>query len=88
MKYALIHEISYLMSSHLSPEQNRILETTLNQVFTNFNIPESPEQIPPVNQRQNSNLINLFIAAKKIEGCSDSTLKYYSNTLYKMVSTR
>lgn len=87
MKSALIHEISYLMSSHLSPEQNRILETTLNQVFTNFNIPESPDQIPPVNQRQNSNLINLFIAAKKIEGCSDSTLKYYSNTLYKMVST-
>lgn len=87
MKSELIHEISHLMSPHLSPEQNRILKLTLNQVFTNFNLPDSTPETPLVNKQQNSNLINLFVAAKKIEGCSDNTLKYYFNTLTKMINT-
>ena len=32
-------------------------------------------------------LVMIFIASKKIEGCSGNTLKYYSNTLTKMLET-
>lgn len=87
MKSQLTHEICQLMSNHLSPEQNRILEKTLLQVFSNFSLPASTDSVSPEDYEQNTKLINLFIAAKKIEGCSDNTLKYYANTLTKMVDT-
>lgn len=87
MKTQLTHEICHLMSSHLSPEQNRILKNTLLQVFSNFSLPENSTAFSTEDYQQNTKLINLFIAAKKIEGCSDNTLKYYSNTLTKMVET-
>lgn len=85
MKTELIHEICQLMYHHLSPEQNQILENTLEQVFHDFKIPDRSEKLPEEDQRHNMRLIDLFLAAKKIEGCSDNTLKYYSSTLSNMI---
>lgn len=92
MKTSLIHEICYLMSPHLSSEQTHILEITLQQTFANFEFPESAgqpakESSPTVNQHRNTTLISSFIASKRIEGCSENTLKYYFNTLTKMSAT-
>lgn len=87
MKSELIHEICHLMQPHLSPDQNRILETVLNQVFDTCNLPDCSIDTPAVDSRQNKKLIQLFIAAKKIEGCSDNTLDYYYNTLSRMDKT-
>lgn len=86
MKAEMIQEICLAMENHLSPEQNRILKKTLKQTFQHYHIPYEPTTSQPEVQSQNTHLINLFIAAKKIEGCSDNTLKYYSNTLYSMVN--
>ena len=87
MKTLLISEICQLMQHHLSPEQSRLLESTLNQVFTNHQLPEDSSDYTKEMTSSNKHLISLFIAAKKIEGCSDKTLQYYSNTLIKMVDT-
>lgn len=38
-------------------------------------------------EQTNMKLLNLFIAAKKIEGCSENTLKYYSSTLLNMINS-
>ena len=86
MKTILVKEICQLMNRHLSPEQNRILENTLNQVFTNHNLPEASPELTLETSQSNCNLINMFIASKKIEGCSENTLKYYQNTLTKMAA--
>lgn len=86
MKTLLTREICQLMQHHLSHEQNRILESTLNQVFTNHNLPEASPELTAETHHNNAHLISMFIAAKKIEGCSENTLKYYSNTLTKMAS--
>lgn len=87
MKTALTNEICNLMSEHLSQEQSQILEETLYLVFTTYALPDDSTPLSAVDVQQNTNLINLFIAAKKIEGCSENTLKYYRNTLNKMVSS-
>lgn len=84
MKTILVKEICQLMNHHLSPEQNRILENTLNQVFTNHHLPEASPELTQERNQNNHHLIAMFIAAKKIEGCSENTLKYYHNTLNKM----
>ena len=87
MKTQLTNEICSIMNSHLSPEQNRLLRGTLHQVFTSFSLPDSSPLFSEGDFQQDIKLINLFIAAKRIEGCSENTLKYYSNTLTKMVDT-
>lgn len=87
MKTELIQEICRLMSNHLSPDQNHILKDTLQQVFQNFNLPDRSEQVSSDDQQTNTKLINLFVAAKKIEGCSENTLKYYSSTLLNMINS-
>ena len=87
METTLINEICRLMKGHLSAEQNTILEGTLRKVFKNFNIPEQSEQLSPQSYQTNTRLLNLFISAKKIEGCSAKTLKYYSSTLLSMINT-
>lgn len=38
-------------------------------------------------KENNTALINQFISAKRIEGCSDNTLKYYSNILTNLISS-
>ncbi|MCI5700993.1 MAG: tyrosine-type recombinase/integrase [Lachnospiraceae bacterium] len=86
MKTELLHEICRLMKNHLSPEQNRILEATLCQTFSQYNISVSSAPLTSNDQQYNAQLISLFIASKKIEGCSDNTLKYYTNTLTAMTN--
>lgn len=87
MKTNLTQEICNRMSIHLSAEQNKLLKSTLLQVFDAFDLTETAVQTELLDQRENTRLINLFIAAKRIEGCSENTLKYYSNTLNKILST-
>lgn len=87
MKTLLTQEICSRMESHLSVEQNKILESTLTQIFDVLEFQDSPESLPQIDSRENAHLVNLFIAAKKIEGCSENTLKYYSNTLTKILDT-
>lgn len=36
------------------------------------------------NEKENNKLLKKFIASKRIEGCSDKTLKYYRTTLEAM----
>lgn len=87
MKKELVNEICTIMDHYLSKDQNQILEHTLNAVFEKARIPERTQQeTVQMFQEQNTKLINLFLAAKKIEGCSDNTLKYYRNTLNHMVN--
>ena len=87
MKTTLINEICDLMREHLTDEQNQLLRSNLQKVFRQFNIPDGSGALSPQAQQTNMKLLNLFIAAKKIEGCSENTLSYYSSTLLKMINS-
>lgn len=86
MKTILTNEICQLMKQHLSAEQNRILANTLHQVFSNHTLPEHPDETTKGIAHKNTYYVDLFIASKEIEGCSENTLKYYRNTLNKITS--
>lgn len=87
MKTTLINEICEQMNTHLTEEQNHLLRNTLLRVFRQFNIPDHSFNLSQHAQETNTRLLNLFIASKKIEGCSENTLHYYSSTLLNMVNT-
>lgn len=87
MKTALINEVCHLMNGHLTEEQNHLLRANLLKVFRQFNIPDDSCSLSGQSDQADMRLLNLFIAAKKVEGCSDNTLKYYSSTLLNMINS-
>lgn len=74
METAVITKILSRMSGDLLPEQMNKLEGVLEEVL---NDTKSSEYSP----KNNRNLVNQFISAKKIEGCSKRTEEYYSSVL-------
>lgn len=64
------------MFSLLDNYQLKTLQTVLNEVIQNEN---------PMNQ--DLNYTELFISAKRIEGCSEKTLTYYNSTISHMENT-
>ena len=74
MKDKLITQITTVMAKHLSAQQLENLQKVLTAAFVNVEVAE----IKSANeQKSNSKLLELFISAKRIEGCSEKSLKYY-----------
>ena len=80
MKEKIIENILAEMSNILDTRQQtrlrEVLKTTFEQVVM---MPaESEEQ---QREQANGELLQAFISAKKIEGCSDKTLCYYQSSI-------
>lgn len=83
MKDEIMTEILQSMLPYLDNSQLVLLRQSLNNVFDHFEISRTAEQI---NEDDNKHLVSLFIESKRIEGCSNKTLKYYESTLETMVA--
>mgnify|MGYP000926157583 CR=1 FL=1 len=79
MKEKLMDEVRKGMVSALTNEQMNILNLVLNKALANVDI------VPAENREKhfvsNSKLLDLFISSKRVEGCSEKTLKYYQATI-------
>ena len=73
MNTSLILIIESKMNDYLSNKQMQILHNVLISSFSN--LCDETEQLT------DNQLISSFISAKRVEGCSEKTLKYYSCTL-------
>ena len=81
MKDKLITQITTDMAKHLSLQQLENLQKVLMATFINVEVAE----IKTVNeQKSNEKLLELFISAKRIEGCSEKSLKYYRMVIENM----
>ena len=78
MKTKIITEIEQSMLKHLDNAQLEKLHRVLEHVFSGVTISKSSED---AEKASNEDVLNDFIAAKKIEGCSDKSLKYYRKTI-------
>lgn len=84
MKDKLITQITTGMAKHLSAQQLENLQKVLMAAFINVEIAE----IKTVNkQKSNEKLLELFISAKRIEGCSEKSLKYYRMVIENMFTS-
>lgn len=84
MKHDIISEILSKMEPYLSREQNFTLSKVLKNVFSNLEISSRNDFIIDF---ENSDLLELFLSAKKVEGCSKNTINYYKSTIEKMLLT-
>lgn len=83
MKEKLVNTIIQEMLPFLNNAQMTKLQKVLNYEFEKLEIKIKNSNSFEI--QSNANLINLFISAKRIEGCSEKSLKYYQTTLEKMI---
>lgn len=75
MSTELVQTILQRMSNALDEEQMGVLQSVLTSCLQQYAEDQNRRIIP------DDELISSFISAKRVEGCSEKTLNYYSSTL-------
>ena len=84
MKSKIILEIQNDMKPFLSQDQYLKLTKCLLNSFGDIEIISKNDEYDVLDNKE---LLNLFLSAKNIEGCSKNTLNYYKSTIEKMLVT-
>ena len=84
MKNELITDIVQQMLPYLDNSQTKKLQQVLEHSLFQYEVIENDLAS---NDDDSVNLVNIFIAAKRIEGCSEKTLKYYQTTIVAMINS-
>lgn len=78
MNTSVINLIETQMAVHLDPNQQKILHDTLLQCFA--------AQEMQKREDDNRHLVSVFLAAKRVEGCSEKTIRYYDSTIRNVLA--
>lgn len=81
MKEKVIKEIEQKMASILNNEQKEKLKEVLLYTFYNIEVTSIKDELV----EDTTDYAKMFIAAKRIEGCSERTLNYYETTIKTML---
>lgn len=84
MKEEIVTEVMQQMLPYLDNVQLKQLKQVMEQTLFHYEVNKT-ETKPK--EDDSKDLISMFIAAKRIEGCSEKTLKYYQKTIDAMVSS-
>lgn len=82
MKEQLIQEIQRKMLPYLNNEQLLQLGSALAEALQGVSISQEGTDA----KQDEQDAVDAFISAKRIEGCSEKTLKYYRKTIESMLS--
>jgi len=82
MKQELIKDVIQGMLPYLNNAQNEKLQEILRYTLVKYDVTENKRQTKTSDQ----NFVELFLSAKRIEGCSEKSLKYYKATIDVMLS--
>ena len=83
MKEKFIQEITSTMAEFLDIEQLATLNGVLLQAVSNYTI-TSDEESQHDSSASNLRLLEMFLSAKQVEGCSIKTAKYYEVTIKQL----
>ena len=83
MSNELITEVMQHMLPYLDNSQLIQLSLVMEKAFLNYDVVSRNN----VREDDNTELLKLFVAAKRIEGCSERTLTYYQNTIETMMTS-
>ena len=83
MKDAKISEVLQEMLPYLDNSQMEQLQRVLQHTFWNCSVEEKQDGEP---SEQAPNMVDLFLASKRVEGCSEKTLTYYKATIEASIS--
>ena len=81
MKQDLINDVIQEMLPYLNNAQSEKLQDVLRYTFAKYGVSGNKNKDSELKQ----NYVDLFLSAKRIEGCSEKTLKYYKSTIEAML---
>mgnify|MGYP002508484786 CR=1 FL=1 len=81
MKQNLITEVIQGMLPYLNNAQTEKLQDVLSHALFSYEVTKTDKDANISEQ----NLVELFLAAKRIEGCSEKSLKYYNATIQALL---
>ena len=81
MKQNLINDVIREMIPFLNNAQAEKLQMVLQHTLFNYEVVESENK----DNDSEQNLVELFLSAKRIEGCSEKSLKYYNATIQALL---
>lgn len=82
MKQNLIKDVIQGMLPYLNNAQNERLQEIMRYVLINYEVTEKFQQ----EKKSKQDFVELFLSAKRIEGCSEKSLKYYKSTIDAMLN--
>lgn len=82
MKQNLMNEVIQGMLPFLNNRQMERLQEVLQHTLFNYKVVENDSN----KELSEQNLVELFLAAKRIEGCSEKSLKYYESTILALLA--
>ena len=84
MKQQIVIDVMQQMLPYLDNEQMKQLQKVLEYTLFNCEITKTKKE---ESTNDNLKLMDAFVSAKRIEGCSEKTLKYYRTTIKAMVDS-
>lgn len=81
MKQKVINEVVNGMVPFLNNARTEKLQEILFHTLWNYEVSTANES----NEEKKQDFVNLFLSAKRIEGCSEKSLKYYNATIQAML---
>lgn len=82
MKKQIINDIEQKMRSILNNEQRKRLQEVLEYAFYGIEIIKTDND-----EKNQTDYSNIFVSAKRVEGCSERTLNYYKTTIDNMLNS-
>lgn len=82
MKKQIINDIKQKMRSVLNNEQRKRLEEVLEYAFYGIEIIKTDND-----EKNQTDYSDIFVSAKRVEGCSERTLNYYKTTIDNMLNS-
>lgn len=83
MKQDLVKDVVQGMLPYLNNAQCERLKEVLHYTLARYEVTENKQQ----ENNSEQNYVELFLSAKRIEGCSEKSLKYYKATIEMMIAT-
>ncbi|HAB66294.1 MAG TPA: integrase [Firmicutes bacterium] len=88
MKELFIKELIYKTKDFLDNNQRIKLEEILTNLFSKYTVTKINDESEILQVlKDNEQILNQFLSAKEIEGCSGRTLKYYKDNINKMLNS-
>lgn len=84
MKNQLISEITRQMIPYLDNAQMEQLQNVLQHALWNVQITTNEDGAQQPDKETNSELLEMFLSAKRVEGCSEKTLRYYETSIRRL----
>lgn len=85
MNNSLIKEIQHGMTGVLDQRQQEILKAVMLRCLEGYEVKQKDRKKSEA--EDNFRLLDIFLSSKRVEGCSEKTLKYYQITTEKLIET-